>query len=83
LAAHQLGLGAMWKSIPFTGGDALGRVLDLEAHDRFLGWVDLGHVADDVGVTRPRPSVDAQVVVRHLDPSGTPRVATAPAERHV
>jgi nitroreductase len=78
LAAHQLGLGAMWKSIPFTNGDALGRVLDLEAHDRFLGWVNIGHVADDVGATRPRPSVDTGAVVRHLDPKGTPRVVGPP-----
>jgi nitroreductase len=78
LAAHQLGLGAMWKSIPFTGGDALGRVLDLEAHDRFLGWVNLGHVADDAGASRPRPNIDTHAVVRHLDPTGTPLVVSPP-----
>jgi nitroreductase len=74
LAAHQLGLGAMWKSIPFTDGDALRRVLDLEAPDRFLGWVNIGHVAEGAVETGARPRWDARAVVRRLDDAGRPRV---------
>jgi nitroreductase len=73
LAAHQLGLGAMWKSIPFTESRALRHVLDLGAHDRFLGWVNVGHVAGGATGAAPRPRLDPSAVVRHLDGTGSPR----------
>jgi nitroreductase len=42
LAAHGLGLGAMWKSTPFQRGGDLDGLLGLGADDALLGWVNLG-----------------------------------------
>ncbi|MET0458824.1 MAG: nitroreductase [Ilumatobacteraceae bacterium] len=72
LAAHQLGLGAIWKSSPYHDGAALRAVLDLTAADRFLGWVNVGHT--DPG--RPlavRPASDLDVIARRLDVDGAPK----------
>lgn len=71
LAAHQLGLGAIWKSAPFHEGVAIQKALDLSPDDRFLGWVNLGHT----GAERPaelRPAPDLATLARRLDPDGTP-----------
>jgi hypothetical protein len=61
LAAHQLGLGAIWKSTNFTTGPSLGKVLDMTDTDRFLGWVNSG---------RDRVAVDLTRIVRRLDVTG-------------
>jgi len=42
LAAHALGLGAIWKSCPVTEGTELREVLAMDEADQFLGWVSLG-----------------------------------------
>jgi nitroreductase len=78
LAAHQLGLGAMWKSSPFQRGGSLRRVLDMTEHDQFLGWVNLGQVpaAREVG---PRPEIDLSPIVRVLGADGRPVPYTTPA----
>jgi hypothetical protein len=60
----------MWKSIPFTESRVLRRVLDLGVHGRFLGWVNIGHPAEDGAERAPRPRVDPSSVVRHLDGTG-------------
>lgn len=71
LAAHQLGLGAIWKSAPVHEGVAIGKVLDLTPDDRFLGWVNVGHTGSEREfVVRPAP--DLGDVARRLDPDGTP-----------
>jgi len=71
LAAHQLGLGAIWKSAPFHEGVAIEKALDLSPDDRFLGWVNLGHT----GPQRPaelRPAPDLATLARRLHADGTP-----------
>ena len=71
LAAHQLGLGAIWKSAPFHEGVAIQKVLDLSPDDVFLGWVNLGQRGPERGTgLRPRPDIGE--VARRLAVDGTP-----------
>lgn len=72
LAAHQLGLGAIWKSSPYHDGAALRSVLDLTPADRFLGWVNVGHTDPDRQVAL-RPASDLDVIARRLDADGAPK----------
>jgi nitroreductase len=71
LAAHQLGLGAIWKSAPVHEGAAIEQVLDLSPDDRFLGWVNVGQTDQD---REPgwRPALDLGALARTLDVEGTP-----------
>ncbi|MET0146142.1 MAG: nitroreductase [Ilumatobacteraceae bacterium] len=71
LAAHQLGLGAIWKSSPFHDGAALRATLDLAPADRFLGWVNVGSVSAEREVVA-RPASDLGLIARRLSPDGTP-----------
>jgi nitroreductase len=71
LAAHQLGLGAIWKSAPTHEGVAIEKLLDLSPDDRFLGWVNLGHTASDREVVA-RAATDLGTLARTLDVDGTP-----------
>jgi nitroreductase len=73
LAAHQLGLGAMWKSSPFSDGPLLREVLDMSGDDQFLGWVNLGRLPA-APPSEPRAAVDLTDIARVLDPAGRPRV---------
>ena len=80
LAAHQLNIGAVWKSSPFHEGTALRYVLDMAPTDQFLGWVNLGGIPAD----RPpssRPDVDLEPIARVLTADGRPLVY-APAADH-
>lgn len=45
LAAHALGVGAVWKSVPFTKGAALTAMLGLAEGEEMLGWIHLGQAA--------------------------------------
>jgi nitroreductase len=71
LAAHQLGLGAIWKSAPVHQGVAIEKALDLTPDDVFLGWVNVGHTGDGWEVA-VRPPVDLGASARTLDVDGTP-----------
>ena len=42
LAAQALGVGGVWKSVPFTKGPALSAALGLTEHEEMLGWLHLG-----------------------------------------
>ena len=55
LAAHALGIGAVWKSVPFTKGKALTEALGLSDTEEMLGWIHLGRPAkeDSVPVRKP------------------------------
>jgi nitroreductase len=52
LAAHALGLGASWKSVPFTRTTALAALLALSDDEHLLGWINVGSRAD-ASVLRP------------------------------
>jgi nitroreductase len=65
LAAHALGLGTGWKSVPFSDSDEVRAVLGLTGGEDLLGWVELGTVPPG---TQPkdRPPVDLPDVVTEL-----------------
>lgn len=65
LAAHYLGLGAVWKSAAFLDGTALRRELVLGDHERLLGWVNIG-TPRKVEPRHARPALAE--VVTELDP---------------
>ncbi len=67
LAAHTLGLGAVWKTAAVLAGATLHDLLAMQPGERLLGWVLLGQSeADD----RPRPAVDLRALVGELTPDG-------------
>ncbi len=54
LGAHALGIGAVWKSVPFTQGAALVKLFGLSPTEEMLGFIHLGRTAtDEVAATRP------------------------------
>ncbi|HYI61252.1 MAG TPA: nitroreductase [Acidimicrobiales bacterium] len=69
LAAHAMGLGAMWKSVPFRTGPLLAEMFDMEADDELLGWVLVGTPADP-SATVGRGPADLGDRAHHLDPGG-------------
>ncbi len=69
VAAHALGFGAMWKSVPFRTGPLLADMFDLEPDDELLGWVLVGTPADPEA-TVGRPEADLGGVAFHLDDEG-------------
>jgi nitroreductase len=71
LAAHHLGLSAIWKSTSFRNGAALRQVLDMREQDQFLGWVNVGRETSP-RTARPRPPVDLTPIVRVLAADGEP-----------
>lgn len=52
LAAYALGVGAAWKSVPFTRGRALTELLGLGDGEDMLGWIHLGTSARDEAPVR-------------------------------
>jgi nitroreductase len=56
LAAHALGLGAVWKSAAHLDGSELRRVLAMNPREQLLGWILLGTHAAQPPET-PRPAV--------------------------
>lgn len=69
LAAYALGVGAMWKSVPFTRGQALVDLLGLTETEEMLGWIHLGHLVTDE-VPAPRAPLDLAVVASIIDGTG-------------
>jgi nitroreductase len=57
LAAHYLGLGAVWKSAPFLDGAALRTVLGLVEGEQVLGWVNVGTVREGGEPQHARPQL--------------------------
>ena len=76
LAAHALGIGANWKSVPFTRGAALARVLGLTADEEMFGWIHLGRASDEAAPA-PRAPLDLSEVVTLLDGDGPRRAFAA------
>lgn len=69
LAADALGLGAIWKSTPFPEGTELRARLGMAPDDRLLGWINLGHPAEEQTRTL-RPEVDLAAYVSLVGASG-------------
>ncbi|MDB4942476.1 MAG: putative nitroreductase [Labilithrix sp.] len=69
LAAHALGIGAVWKSVPFTRGKALSDALGLSPEEEMLGWIHLGR-ATRQDELEPRPPLALGEMVSVLDASG-------------
>jgi len=54
LGAHALGIGAVWKSVPFTKGAALTKLFGLSPTEEILGFIHLGRTStDELPATRP------------------------------
>jgi nitroreductase len=67
LAAHSLGLGAVWKSAAFMEGTALRGLFELADHEQLLGWVNVGRL---VAAQPPSAPLDLARTVRVLPASG-------------
>jgi nitroreductase len=52
LAAHAIGLGAVWKSAPFVDAPALRACFGVTGSERLLGWVNLGTRETDGELSR-------------------------------
>jgi nitroreductase len=61
LAAHALGIGASWKSVPFTKGAALAEALGLAEGEEMLGWIHLGRAARDQELPARKPLALAEM----------------------
>lgn len=72
LAAHALGVGAVWKSVPFTRGQALSELFGLGETEEMLGFIHLGTpTAAEEPAARPAIDLSAMTIV--IDSSGTSR----------
>ena len=69
LAAYGLGVGAVWKSVPYTKGQALTELLGLAPTEEMLGWIHLGRPVKDEAPS-PRAPLDLASVVSVLDGAG-------------
>jgi len=76
LAAHALGVGANWKSVPFTRSAALVGVLGLTADEEMFGWIHLGRASEEAAPAPRAPLVLADVATL-LDGSGERRAFDA------
>jgi nitroreductase len=52
LAAHAIGLGAIWKSAPFVDAPAMRACFGMTGSERLLGWVNLGTRESDGELSR-------------------------------
>jgi nitroreductase len=66
LGAHALGLGAAWKSVPFTRGDALTALFGLAPSEEMLGFIHLGRAASGE-VAAPRAPIDLAACAMTID----------------
>jgi len=66
LAAHAIGVGAVWKSVPFTRGKALAELFGMTETEEMLGWIHLGTSPADEAIA-PRPVVDLAALTTVID----------------
>jgi nitroreductase len=69
LAAHALGVGAVWKSVPFTKAQALSASLGLGEHEEMIGFIHLGTAAREQELP-PRPPLVLRDMTTVLDADG-------------
>lgn len=70
LAAHALGIGAVWKSVPFTRGKGLTELLGLGPAEEMIGWIHLGTMTKEPAAARAQ--LDVSAVTTIID-GATPR----------
>ena len=74
LAAHALGVGAVWKSVPFTRGAALAELFGLTEAEEVLGWIHLGTPSGEPLEKREGLNMDTHVtLLAGSTPSPFPR----------
>lgn len=69
LGAAAIGVGAVWKSTPFTKGAALAETLGLTDSEEMLGFIHLGTATSDEPLPQ-RPPLDLAQLASVLDGSG-------------
>ena len=72
LAAYALGVGAVWKSVPFTKGKALTELFSLGDSEEMLGWIHLGTAVVDPEESARAP-LDLEATAIILDGAGVRR----------
>lgn len=70
LAAHALGLGAIWKSAPVLRGKSIDAALALGAGEQVLGWINLGRPTKTL---EPRAAVEPKAHALGADGLGALR----------
>jgi nitroreductase len=68
LAAAAMGVGAVWKSVPFTRGAALTALFGLTEHEEMLGWIHLGTPTSEA--PDARPAIEPSSIATLLDGAG-------------
>ncbi|HEY0250707.1 MAG TPA: nitroreductase [Kofleriaceae bacterium] len=68
LAAYALGVGAVWKSVPFTKGKALAQLFGMNDQEEMLGWIHLGTAEQEEA--SPRAPLDVSSVTTLIDGNG-------------
>ena len=66
LAAHAIGLGAVWKSVPFLDSDELRSCFAATGAERLLGWVNLGTIEGSEPSRQVRPALADHVTYLEL-----------------
>ena len=69
LGAAATGIGAVWKSVPFTRGAALTEALGLADSEEMLGFIHLGTATTDEPLPQ-RPPLDLAQLASVLDGAG-------------
>lgn len=69
LAARALGVGAVWKSVPFTRGRAFSEALGFTEDEELLGWIHVGTSPPDAPPP-PRPAFAVEEVATVLGAEG-------------
>ena len=72
LAAAALGIGAVWKSVPFTTGAALKETLGLAEGEQMYGWIHLGRTSDAEVPSERAPLVLGDITSVLAGPTTTP-----------
>lgn len=67
LAAHALGIGAIWKSVPFTRGKGLTELLSLAPEEQMIGWIHLGTSITQLAARAP---LDVAALTTRIDGAG-------------
>ena len=66
LGAAAVGVGAVWKSVPFTRGKALAALFHMSATEDMFGWIHLGTATSEAS-TGERPGLDVSAITTVID----------------